>query len=631
MKIEPKRLILCCVLLCGAFVFNTKGNAQLRSILLPQIEGTRAARLPHDEHGSPASRQLVMHANEPSDDLSILATSHCEEVEQLPQTDSVNMTSGHEKPIQCTTQVVVADAPDQDVEPEEPIVVKIEAPKRFILGVPYRVYATVQNPTRSSISNVQISVKSSAHLRSTPGFASFQTVAKLASRHSARFEFEIFGVEPGNAELYFDATAKFEAEPGTELAESTNPLIQLGSSEIIEVYKPAIRANFTGPEFVHLGSQATYGIEVINESGSPLATTDVLLSVPEQLNITILDRIAYKRSDGQILWRVEDLQPGKSELIQFKAKSTQSGVQTQHVDLAIQNRVFAQATCDTDILGPSKLQVEVQDPFAAIPIGEVAKLNIKIRNGDNYDNELQLKVSLPESVHAVNSENLQSNERNEVWFKPMVVGSNSEVQLEVPLVGSAIGGQTIQATVTSKTTLISRAANRIVIFVNPQNANGRVTHSSPPVNFDPAVSVPGRKESPVSAANLAAPQDTVRTAHQVSSSKMSGAHQSEVEFHATIPGQQTNSMESTTSLAPGGYSESAVPASHFKRVLPLRIRPLLVTRRKRPEHSTQQTTSSASESSNRRQPDIAEPDTMLPPATEPSAQPGSNSILINRR
>ncbi len=476
----------------------------------------------------------------------------------------------------------------------------METPKQFILGVPYRVYATVQNPTRSDISNVQISLRSSAQLRSTPGFASFQTVAKLASRHAARFEFEVFGVEPGNAELFFGATAKFEAAKGTELAETTNPLIQLGSSEIIEIYKPEIRAKFNGPEFAHVGTEATYGVEIINESGNVLAATDVLLTVPEHLVMTVLDRIAYKRSTGQIRWRVENLEPGKSELIQFKAKALQPGVQTQQVELAIHNRVFAESTCETTILGPSKLRVELRDLYSAVPIGEVAKLKINILNPDDYDNELQLKVSLPDGVHAVNSEELQSNARNEVWFKPFVVNRNSDVQLEIPIVGSAIGGREIKATVTSNTTFISRSTNRIIVFVNPRDAHhGGVADIGPPMSVKPVVPSPVLTELPDPVTHVAKSFDSAkhaaRPASEFSSDTLSSSRNSEIQFGTMVPGQQAPSdLQSGTSLAPGGYPKTQIPETHPQRGLPARIRPLIASRRSNSDSATRSSDADAS-------------------------------------
>jgi hypothetical protein len=525
---------------------------------------------------------------------------------------------------------------NQTGAPEEPIIIKIESPKQFVLGVPYRVYATIQNPSESAISNVQISVKSSGHLRSTREFASFQTIARLDSRHAARFEFEIFGVEPGNAELYIDATAKFEAEDGTELAEGASQLIRLGSSEIIEVYKPSIRARFKGPEFVHVGTEATYGIEVINESGNPLTSTDVLLNIPQGMVLTVLDRIAYKRSDTQILWRVENLEPGKSELIQYKAKAWQPGLQAQQVELSIQNQIFAENTFETEILGPSQLQVELQDPFAAIPIGEVAKLKINISNVDDYDNELQLKVSLPDSVHAVNSENLQSNERNEVLFKPTVVARKSDLHLEIPVVGSAIGGQTIQATVTSNTTFVSHTTSRVIVFVNPQDAYGRVTEMGPPANVESTNPAPILMELPDSAAAGALPIESerraARTAHEYSSTMPTASRNSSSESHAPAPDQRPNSPDPASSLAPRGFPPAITSEPLLKRGLPARIRPLIVSRKKTLEEQVPSSTSPSEANSNRRQPGPAERTAMFSSSSEPlQTQPSSTSILINRR
>ncbi len=91
MRIEANRIILSCVFSCLSFVMNTNGNAQLRSIMLPQNEGTRVAQVTQDESPSRERQPQVMQANRPSQDSSVLATSHVDESEQLSQTASVTI------------------------------------------------------------------------------------------------------------------------------------------------------------------------------------------------------------------------------------------------------------------------------------------------------------------------------------------------------------------------------------------------------------------------------------------------------------------------------------------------------------------------------------------------------------
>lgn len=382
----------------------------------------------------------------------------------VPPSSRPQLVSLNKVPRQKPVQQTVLKTNDDSV-PQDAVILKLETADYFLTGTPYRVFATVQNPTSATIKNIKVVMNNPGQLRMVPGYAAVQQVSELGPRHTAKFEFAVYGSDAGEAELNCEATGEFSNVVPTD--EDSNQIV-VSTSRPIDLYQPSVRGDFNGPEMIHVGTEGEYSIEIINETGVELPVADVLLSTPNGLLITVLDRIAHQRGNEQINWKIKKLQPGESEVIKFKARAIESGMQIQEINISINEQVFANGTCQTNVLQPSKMSVVINDPVQAVAIGEVTNLGMQIKNMNEYDSEIVVTVKLPKGVDALNADSIESVKEGVVTLNRFLISRMTETQIEIPVVGSSVGGRPVEVTVNSITTESSCKANKNLLFINPQ-------------------------------------------------------------------------------------------------------------------------------------------------------------------
>ncbi len=109
-----------------------------------------------------------------------------------------------------------------------------------------------------------------------------------------------------------------------------------------------LTATIESPQSVKVGEITDYAISVQNNSGRKASKILIQLTIPDSLEVAILDRSAwFDEQTRKLTWEIDALANGQSELIQYKAVARDPGDLTQSVICGVSDQYAGESTATT--------------------------------------------------------------------------------------------------------------------------------------------------------------------------------------------------------------------------------------------------------------------------------------------
>ena len=235
----------------------------------------------------------------------------------------------------------------------------------------------------------------------------------------------------------------------------------------LQIAERTIETQISGPELTYKNSSGTYSIDVANEAPTDAQNVQIILNLPQAMEIQVVDReVQYNNTGTRMTWTIPQLRAGQSESIPFKAAIRSTGAHQLRVQAVSNRKIVSNSQLDTHVIGRASLELKINCEQDTVEVGSPVYATIQVANvGTGDASNVDLKLALPESVRAVPSARY-SIQGNQVEVEPFDMRAGESQTFKVQLVGANNGEVLIKAIVGCDSTTNSISAEKSMFFFN---------------------------------------------------------------------------------------------------------------------------------------------------------------------
>ncbi|QDV38796.1 COG1361 family protein [Tautonia plasticadhaerens] len=357
-------------------------------------------------------------------------------------------------------------------------------PERADICQPLRFRYTVTNTGTADVQNVVVSDDLPDGLQVEGGEAAIRReIGNLPAGETEEFDVELCALRTGRF------TSRAVAQSGELRAQSNSPTTQVVAARL--------STELEGPDAQYLNQPATYRVTVRNDGDGPALDTVLEVDVDERTRLirtsrTSLNSVDPKQADDRTLtWAIGTLEPGQETAVSFtvnlnrvpqgaearqpQGEQAQQGQQSEgsesyrfrHVaevtsrcadaemcaDEEVRKYASASANLDVELVTLPALLLELVDRYDQVTVGENVDYVLTVINqGSGADNNVQLTVTLPDSLEYVSADGKTQaqNDGQAVTFQPIeTLAPGEEARYEIIAKANRAGQISTNAELTS--------------------------------------------------------------------------------------------------------------------------------------------------------------------------------------
>lgn len=252
------------------------------------------------------------------------------------------------------------------VELEEPkLHMEISGPNEVLYGKSQRYALTLANPGTGAAEDVAIELL-------PPGGDENSivrhSVGTLAAGETKKIELELTAREAGELRMHASATATGDLKSEAE--------------KIVLCRRPGLEVDWRGPDKQYAGAVATYFLRVRNPGTATADDVKVRLQLPTGAELVdASEGFAFDEAHQQVTWTAAGLNAGDERFMQVRCRFVTAGVNNIELSAQTADGITSSATtAAVAVVALADLKLDVVDPKGAVPVGETAVYEIRIKN-----------------------------------------------------------------------------------------------------------------------------------------------------------------------------------------------------------------------------------------------------------
>jgi uncharacterized repeat protein (TIGR01451 family) len=315
------------------------------------------------------------------------------------------------EPVKLTTTVVPHFDPARTVvkvvEPQ--LELTQTAPEHATMCGMIPLEIVVTNSGTGTARGVKLEVFLSDGLQTSHGNSELSIdVGNLVEKQSRRFSVKLQATDYGKYVSKAEVTA--------------SGLEDVSQKAIINVGKPELAIEETGPEKQYVGRPVTYEITVSNESDAPAINTVLKEAVPPDVTSIKATAGAKLLRSRDLVWKLGTLEPETSKKIYVSYVPTRVGTLANKITATAHCVESVTASVETAVAGISGVLLEVIDVEDPVGVGSTTMYEIRVTNqGSAPATGINISCILEDSIQYISSRGATPGEMvgNELRFAPL--------------------------------------------------------------------------------------------------------------------------------------------------------------------------------------------------------------------
>ncbi len=304
----------------------------------------------------------------------------------------------------------------------------VSAPKRTLMAKNIRHQVKITNSGDGDASDVALQIKLPNGTKLVHGSSKRTKIGFLPAGQSREILLETQTQHSGLTEFGYQVLSK-----------NLPPVTQ---QHQVFFLRPELYVEAKGPKVNFVNREGIYSISVKNPSDVPLSNTKVVIEMPNNMEITTISRAGDVNNANKIAsWKIGHIEPGETELIQFKAKLSSEGDHQCQITVSSDETVSNQFQLKTKIYTRPDLRIDVSNSTGPIRTGDGAEFVISAKNiGSQPAHGVKISVDLPQWITAVESTQYSIDQKKQqIVFNALDLDVNQNVKLKFRVIGKQGG------------------------------------------------------------------------------------------------------------------------------------------------------------------------------------------------
>ena len=311
----------------------------------------------------------------------------------------------------------------------------IKAPKRTLMGKSIQHQIKVSNTGDGDASDVAIRMTMPRGTKLVKGASATTKIGFLPAGQTRELILETESEQAGMTEFEYQLAGK-----------NMRPVSHTHS---VFFLRPELYVEAKGPKVNFVNREGVYSIKVKNPSDVQLSNTKVVIEMPNNMEIVTISRAGDVNNTSKIAsWKIGLIEPGETELIQFKAKLSSEGNHSCQITVSSSETVSNQFELKTQIYTRPDLRINVSNSTGPIQTGDTAEFVVNAKNlGSRSAKGVKIAVDLPEWIAPVESTQYSIDQKkNQIVFNAMDLDVDQKIKLKFRVVGKQGGNFVVRTT-----------------------------------------------------------------------------------------------------------------------------------------------------------------------------------------
>lgn len=379
---------------------------------------------------------------------------------------TLNLTPTAKQPIGLTTRVRVENSIQSTVSVQQPeLSLAISGPQQANIGQKVKHELIVANIGDGVATDVRLDTLMPQQIKLINQTGD-SLIRSIPPGKSVRIKYESLALAPGEVQL--------------KVAADSTGCEQKTSSISLNVYQPQLRVSAVGPKLNYVQRDGIYTIDVENTGVVDVTDAKISLQIPQGMKVTTISRHAdVDPTDGILTWTFNRIEAKSTEKIQLKATAVEPGQQVCKMLVTSNETMEKEMLLTTQVVTRADLSVRIKNLTGPVQVGAKAQFLVTVENnGSQRASDINVRVTLPESLMAVKNEDSDVVDSTLNFAEPMV-SAGQKVTFKFEAVGVAHGEHVVRSELEA-----DESARKVIaedtIFVY-QVDETRVSESTTPV------------------------------------------------------------------------------------------------------------------------------------------------------
>jgi uncharacterized repeat protein (TIGR01451 family) len=182
------------------------------------------------------------------------------------------------------------------------------------------------------------------------------------------------------------------------------------AESILEAKTMGMKVLLNGPDRIGIGETATYSVILRNTGEYNLSDVIVKSDLPRGINAVKAESGSVSSNGGIATWKINNLAAGETKQFQLTANGDRPGaspssstiITTASAGRVGTKSIDARAENSVTVSGSPAVEIELDEPPSAVPVGERTSLRCTIRNrGTGSARDVQITVTAPNELSAI--------------------------------------------------------------------------------------------------------------------------------------------------------------------------------------------------------------------------------------
>jgi uncharacterized repeat protein (TIGR01451 family) len=198
-------------------------------------------------------------------------------------------------------------------------------------------------------------------------------------------------------------TAVKDHQVAIEVSADADNGVHTELSRQISVLRADLDIEIGAPEFLFVGNEAEYSIQVRNTGTATADELTVTATLPSNVRyVSCVGNGRYDESSRQVLWSLESLPQGTERTLTLLCEMIGEGNAQVAATAAAATELSTDALASVQVQAMADLALSIEDPSGPVAVGDPAEYRLTIRNrGTKRAEDVRVVVSLDEGVSPI--------------------------------------------------------------------------------------------------------------------------------------------------------------------------------------------------------------------------------------
>jgi len=299
-------------------------------------------------------------------------------------TIEIVVVATEKKPFNIDSELLIASRNRVTVSVKKAeLVMTTSTPKQVVIGKKLIHQVTIQNRGDGGAKDVQLKLNIPSALALDKNQKAIKKIGFLPPGESRTVSIETSAMVSGNTSFSYEVAGRNIAP--AKISHSTF------------VARPELFVEAQGPKVNMVNREGVYSISIKNPSDVTISSAKVLVELPQGMTVTTISRAGEINAvAGTAVWTIDHMIPGQTEVIQFKAKLQNEGVQGCKITVQSNETEANQFALNTNVRSMADLAVNIKNETGAVQVGDTATFEIVANNkGSKLAENVEIAVKLP--------------------------------------------------------------------------------------------------------------------------------------------------------------------------------------------------------------------------------------------